>query len=1240
MKKTITQRFFLSLCLMIVGCLGGAGNSAWAETITLSQETIGSLLGTGYASTDFIYSDITWGRNRVYKNNGGIQIESGTTKALWNKTAIPGAITKIVVKQDINPSTLTVGSTAKPTTNSNSTAASSTATYTFNASDKYQYFKIAATSKYSVVTSIEITYEPLAAINVSADALTFDNVETGYNAVKTFTLSGKNLTANSSASLTLNDNSNFSVSPTTVDIDAEGKITNKGITVTYAPTTTGEHSATLTIASGGTSKTVSLSGTGVAPKTHYMVSWMVNGNLATTTDVAEGEQLTLPANPEAIGSKVFIGWTTSTISGTSESAPDGLFTAAKDAPTISANITFHAVFAKILSSTSSWNRVKTLAEITNGSYVIKNSNFILPSTTTNSNPSAVTAPTITEDEITGSVEESMIWHLTSTGTANQFFVQNASGNYLTGTSGSTSLKVNSTSDQWTFAVNTTNYFSMVGKNGSRYCAKYNSGDEWRSYASATHANYANSGKLELYKLFSENTYTAYATTVATLADRNLSFETTTFEVYGDTFEAPTLTGETSDVTYASSNTSVATVDEYGTITLEGGFGTTTITASAAEDEVNGYLAGEASYTLSVWPNSIAGIKTMITSTTAVDFKAQLTNATITYVNERNVYLQDANAAILMYLADGHGLTAGKSYTGLVSGKATLYGGLREITSINLSGITPTDNTIEPEVVTLAALNADYDKYESMYVKVAGVTTGTFTTSDPVQTTTLTQADATLAFTAPSSISLVENNDYDFVGFLGKYNSTPQFKIYEESQATNKGKLAAGLVFEQASYTAEVDELIMVKATNVSGATITYSVDDDTNCLVDENKGEFVANAAGTYTITATCPATETHTAGTATCQVTVTLPASNISATTYYKKITSTDELVDGGVYLIVCEARNEAMGSLNSSSHRGEGEPITISGNTYTGNVNQSGYPYEITISQAKNGNYNLYHASGYFINGKNSNDLAFSTTTGDDGWSVIFDKDGNVEISNSKKEGNYIQRYNSSNYYKNYSSGGQTPVQLYQKVGEMPIAAVTGGITTYVADFAYAMPQHLVGHTVTLADNTGVITTYKAFRAGDEVPALTPLLIKSTEDYAAEEKNKTYNPVVLNKTVAAYTKDNMLEYRRDESNMTKSMKTGNVYYYKLAINKDTKVVGFYWGADEGAAFQMTKPSTAYLTVPQTMSVQGFVLNLEEGEPTGITTVATDENAPIYNLQGIRMNGKNLPKGIYIQGGKKFMVK
>lgn len=359
-----------------------------------------------------------------------------------------------------------------------------------------------------------------------------------------------------------------------------------------------------------------------------------------------------------------------------------------------------------------------------------------------------------------------------------------------------------------------------------------------------------------------------------------------------------------------------------------------------------------------------------------------------------------------------------------------------------------------------------------------------------------------------------------------------------------------------------------------------------------------------------------------------------ISATTYYKKITSSDELVDGGVYLIVCESKNEAMGVIDEASKRCRGAAITLNKNTYTGSVNQSDHPYEVTITKGNNGYYNLYHAGGKYIT-STSTDFAFAAT-GDNGWSISFDG-GNAIISNTKTRSNFIQRNNKYNYYKNYQSG-QAPIQLYQKVGEMPIAKATGYVSTYVADFAYVMPKHITGHTVALAAKQDVIITEKVFRAGDEVPALTPLLIKSDEDYAAEENSRNYNPAVLNKTVDAYDGENMLEYRRTAENYTNTMKDENVYYYKLAI-KDGNV-GFYWGATGGAAFIMTKPSTAYLTVPVTIKVQGFVLNLEEGETTGIATVVTNEDAPIYNLQGIRMNGKNLPKGIYIQGGKKFMVK
>ena len=49
-------------------------------------------------------------------------------------------------------------------------------------------------------------------------------------------------------------------------------------------------------------------------------------------------------------------------------------------------------------------------------------------------------------------------------------------------------------------------------------------------------------------------------------------------------------------------------------------------------------------------------------------------------------------------------------------------------------------------------------------------------------------------------------------------------------------------------------------------------------------------------------------------------------------------------------------------------------------------------------------------------------------------------------------------------------------------------------------------------------------------------------------------------------------------------------------------------------------------------------------GTSTGIGSVNVDKNNnannAVYNLQGQRVNGKSLPKGIYIKNGKKFMVK
>ncbi len=90
-----------------------------------------------------------------------------------------------------------------------------------------------------------------------------------------------------------------------------------------------------------------------------------------------------------------------------------------------------------------------------------------------------------------------------------------------------------------------------------------------------------------------------ATPIATKKEAGLAFSATTAEaVVGEAFTAPTFTKNTNAaIKFTSSNTKVATVDETtGTVTLVAA-GTTTIKASAEENDE--YYAGEASYALTV-----------------------------------------------------------------------------------------------------------------------------------------------------------------------------------------------------------------------------------------------------------------------------------------------------------------------------------------------------------------------------------------------------------------------------------------------------------------------------------------------------------------------------------------------------------------------------------------------------------------------------------------------------------------
>ena len=142
----------------------------------------------------------------------------------------------------------------------------------------------------------------------------------------------------------------------------------------------------------------------------------------------------------------------------------------------------------------------------------------------------------------------------------------------------------------------------------------------------------------------------------------------------------------------------------------------------------------------------------------------------------------------------------------------------------------------------------------------------------------------------------------------------------------------------------------------------------------------------------------------------------------------------------------------------------------------------------------------------------------------------------------------------------------------------------------------------------------------ASKQVPAGTGVLLKSEKETA---------PYFYIDEAAAI-----------ENNLLKpaSLKmSGSYTFYKLAYDDyDAKTgLGFYWGADNGGVFTV-KPGTAYLAVPNAVSVKGFLL---DGTPTAIEGVEAENNTDvIYNLSGQRV--QKAQRGLYIVNGKKLMVK
>lgn len=214
-------------------------------------------------------------------------------------------------------------------------------------------------------------------LSTSVSSLDFVASDVGNSYNKSINISGANLTSSATITISGKDANMFSATPSVIEA-TDGTISSKEVLVSYNPSTTGTHSAVLTISSSdATPVAVDLKGRVAG---NHNITWKVNGSTysvgSPTTVVADGEKVAqLPTPPSDVEDNKFVGWTTTEITSKQSSAPSVLFTSASDAPIVTSDAVYYAVYAS-QDGPATWKKLKAsdvkeegvYALITSGGY--------------------------------------------------------------------------------------------------------------------------------------------------------------------------------------------------------------------------------------------------------------------------------------------------------------------------------------------------------------------------------------------------------------------------------------------------------------------------------------------------------------------------------------------------------------------------------------------------------------------------------------------------------------------------------------------------------------------------------------------------------------------------------------------------------------------------------------------------------------------------------------------------------
>lgn len=432
-----------------------------------------------------------------------------------------------------------------------------------------------------------------------------------------------------------------------------------------------------------------------------------------------------------------------------------------------------------------------------------------------------------------------------------------------------------------------------------------------------------------------------------------------------------------------------------------------------------------------------------------------------------------------------------------------------------------------------------------------------------------------------------------------------------------------LAFSESTATATLGEpFVAPTLTNPNNVGVTYESSEPTVATVDPTTGEVTLVAKGTTVISATFAGDDDYFESTASYTLTV---IENI-------RVAYEDE--DGNTHF---DFTKDGWGLPSSNvvkvdEFTNNGYTIKLEGSTGNGYKKTGNDDAGYYLIFGKQGAYLTLPAFSYDVSkieivGKSGasgqvkqniyvgSEAVSTETTGATGTNVY-----QIDAAHQAAGKVYTLKINSNHNTQ------ITEIIVYKKLESVNVTiGETGYATLYYSDVNLTVPEGVTAKTYK-ANGTALVEL-DSYNTGDVIPAGTGVVLNGAQG--------DYTFAITTESGTA-SEENMLR-GSDEAAET----TGGAKYYmlSLAATGGNETVGFYYKAENGAAF-MNGAHKAYLAVPEGTEAKatGYAFN----EVTGINDITREQvtDGVWYTIDGKRLNGEPTAKGIYVVNGKKVVKK